>query len=71
MATYEVIVGNVGTVYHGESEADANKTFNEYSEIVKNDENWWSGGESVVMFEDNEIVREVASTFDVGDGPVG
>jgi hypothetical protein len=71
MATYEVIVGNVGTVYHGESEADANKTFDEYSEIVKNSENWWSHGEPVTLIEDNEIVREVVPPGPEHGEPVG
>ena len=33
MRVYEVIVGNVGSVYHGKSRADALKTYQSYVQV--------------------------------------
>lgn len=54
---YEVIVGNVGIVYSGPRYIDALRSFRDYSEISKA-EFGRASGESVVLFEDGEIVAE-------------
>jgi len=54
---YEVLVGNIGTVYHGKEEHIAYQIFNSYV--------WRSvqglgraANESVTLFKDDEIVNE-------------
>ncbi len=55
--TYEVIVGNIGRVYHGDSYIAAQSVFNDYRELARLDMGRASG-ESVVLFEDGEILLE-------------
>ena len=57
MSDYEVIVGNVGTVYEGDSRYEANKAFNNYRESSRTTKGR-AAGESVTMFLDGEPERE-------------
>ena len=54
---YIVIVGNVGTVYHGGNEEKANEIFNEYERQSETDRGR-AGGENVTLLENGEIRRE-------------
>ena len=58
MSTYEVIVGNVGSVYHGKSRTTALATYVSYVEISKEHDGARCYGEDVTLFVDGEIVRE-------------
>ena len=54
---HQIIVGNIGTVYDGDSETEAQKNYNEYVDQSKN--NYGSAaGEEVTWIEDNEIREE-------------
>lgn len=55
--TYEVIVGNVGTVYVGPSKYEAHGTFKTYVELSMLDMGRASG-ESVVLMYRGDIIRE-------------
>lgn len=54
---FEVIVGNIGTVYSGEDKIEALARFNEYVNQSKWNEGR-AGGEDVTLMEDNEILYE-------------
>ena len=54
---FEVIVGNVGTVYRGETESYALDTFAEYVSMSKLNIGR-AGNESVMLFKEGEIMRE-------------
>ena len=54
---YDVIVGNIGTVYSGTNGFEAIKTYNEYKAISKAGTGR-AGGENISLFKDNEIYRE-------------
>lgn len=54
--TYQIIVGNIGTVYQGPSAKEANKHFDEYVEQSKSNTGR-AGGEDVFMFLDDEVVK--------------
>jgi hypothetical protein len=58
MPRYEVVVGNVGSVYHGESEDDADEIFTSYVEASKEMEGARCFGEDVTLFVDAEIEQE-------------
>jgi hypothetical protein len=58
---YEVIVGNIGTVYDGASMSAASETYRDYVMMSKS-ERGRAGGESVTMFKDGDIVREHAGS---------
>lgn len=58
MPTYEVIVGNVGSVYDGKSQTDAHKTYESYVEISKAHDEARCHGEDVTLFVDGEIEQE-------------
>jgi hypothetical protein len=55
---YEVVVGNVGSVYHGESETDAGEMFGSYVEASREMVGARCFGEDVMLFVDGEIERE-------------
>lgn len=55
--TYEVIVGNIGTVYEGPHGTTARAAFREYVHASKQARGR-AGGEQVTMFEDGEPVKE-------------
>jgi hypothetical protein len=54
---YEVVCGNVGSVYAGHNKAQAIKAFNTYVESSKA-ECGRAGGEDVTLFQNGEIARE-------------
>ena len=60
---YEVIVGNIGTVYLGSSLMEANAAWGEYKRQSKANYGR-AAGESVAFFEDGELVRELISSVD-------
>jgi hypothetical protein len=57
MTQYEIIVGNIGTVYTGTNGFEANKTFNQYRSASMSPHGRASG-ESVTLLKDGEVVRE-------------
>ena len=58
MSFYEVIVGNVGSVYHGKSRTTALATYESYVEISKEHVGARCYGEDVTLLVDGEIERE-------------
>jgi len=60
MATYEVIVSNLGRVYETQSHEDALETFAHYVKLSKTGRGR-SGAEDVTLMEDGEIAREYVS----------
>jgi hypothetical protein len=59
---YQVIVGNVGTVYHGDSELDAREKYDEYV-MQSMHGRGRASGEDVTMLADDEIVRNFDGIF--------
>jgi len=57
MAWYEVVVGNIGTVYDGNNPVEARKDYGEY---VKQSKNGYgrAAGESVTIFKDGDVHLE-------------
>ena len=60
---YEVIVGNIGTVYLGSNLVAAKAIWGEYTLRAKANYGR-AAGESVAFFEDGELVRELISSVD-------
>ncbi len=58
MSTYEVIVGNVGSVYQGTSRVKALATYESYIEVSKEHDAARCYGEDVTLLADGEIERE-------------
>ena len=58
MSFYEVIVGNVGSVYHGKSRTTALAIYESYVEISKEHVGARCYGEDVILLVDGEIERE-------------
>ena len=58
MPTYEVVVGNVGSVFHGKSRADAQKTYQSYVNSSKQQAGARCFGEDVTLLVDGEIKHE-------------
>jgi len=58
---YEVVVGNVGTVYEGDDHEKAVRTFLAYVSLSINGEGRVSG-ESVTMFDGESVEREYEVT---------
>lgn len=54
---YQVIVGNIGTVYDGSNEKEATKHFREYKRQSERGLGR-AGCEPVTLMEDNEVKRE-------------
>ena len=54
---YEVIVGNIGTVYRGENEELAEENYQDYVELAYR-EKGEASGEPVTFFVDDEIKKE-------------
>jgi len=54
---WAVIVGNIGTVYHGPDGAEALRRFAEYCDQSRDDYGR-AGGETVVLMRDDEPVEE-------------
>ena len=63
MKRYEVIVGNVGTVFTTDIERDARREFNEYVAISKRNIGR-AGGEGVTLMDvfHQEIIKEYEGT---------
>lgn len=59
LPTYEVIVGNIGTVYRG---SDSHLAYIEYEEAVGASQSGYgrAAGEPVTLFEDGEVIKEHA-----------
>jgi hypothetical protein len=57
MRKHEIIVGNVGTVYDGDSAGQASKTYREYVQMSK-DDCGRVAGESVTWTKDGDIYKE-------------
>jgi hypothetical protein len=57
MSQYEVIVGNIGTVYQGSNLKQANERYKEYVKQSKRGLGR-AGGESVTMMKGGEIHKE-------------
>jgi hypothetical protein len=59
---YEVVCGNIGTVYQGDDETEANRIFDIYVDQSKNSVGSRAEGESVTIFENygtgTDIIRE-------------
>ena len=58
MPNYEVIVGNLGSVYHGKSRVKALATYESYAEISKEHVGARCYGEEVTLLVDGEIDQE-------------
>lgn len=67
MAKYEVIVGNIGTVYSGGSKPVASKTFKEYVKQSLS-RTGRAGGEAVTLMHDGEPVSEHDPDEGEGEG---
>jgi len=63
---WEVIVGNIGTVYDDLSEQGARATFKVYKEMSKLNEGR-AGGENVTLMCDGEIAEEYIGTETIGE----
>lgn len=57
LVTYQVIVGNIGTVYGGTDKEDAESNFNVYVEQSKS-RSGRVGGEQVTLLKDGELAKE-------------
>jgi hypothetical protein len=63
VSDHEVIVGNVGIVYDGQSDMEASYSFNEYR--AQSREGYGrAAGESVTWLRDGEIYKEYIGTQD-------
>ena len=58
MKKYQVIVGNVGTVYDGDDQEQAKRDYRECVSLSKDSEFGRMAGEEVTLFEDGEILKE-------------
>ncbi len=58
MPTYEVIVGNVGSVFYGRSRVKALANYEAYVEISKEHDGARCYGEDVTLLVDGEIEQE-------------
>ena len=57
MPKYEVLVGNIGSVYLGGNQIEARKIYREY--VSQSKTNYGrAGGEDVTLWEHGEIIRE-------------
>lgn len=65
-ATYSVTVGNIGTVYTGNG-TEAKRVFAEYREQSATNYGR-AAGESVVLWKDNEPVKEYIGSRDKAEG---
>jgi hypothetical protein len=63
MANYEVIVGNVGTVYSGVDEQEAVDTYGEYRNISQGDFGRASGEEVTLTADGDPIFQHVPALW--------
>ena len=54
---YEIVVGNIGTVYSGTNKSDASMTWIAYVDASES-KSGRAAGEDVTMFKNGEIVKE-------------
>ncbi len=64
--TYEVIVGNIGTVHTGSNGKDALEAFGEYVKLSRGNYGR-AAGESVTLLADEEPIKEYYGTQDKGE----
>ena len=64
---YEVVVGNIGTVYVGDSEKEARDTFASYAQMALGNDGR-AGGESVTLFRDGEPIDECQALTEPSEG---
>lgn len=57
MRKYQVVVGNIGTVYDGNDKRKAAKSFREYKNISK-DGHGRAGNEPVHLFHNGDVAKE-------------
>ena len=62
MAVYDVVVGNIGTVYSGTNGFEANKHYQTYCGKSKSSHGR-AGGEDVTILRDGEIHREYVGSI--------
>ena len=62
MSNYEVICGNIGSVYSGSDENEARLKFASYVDLSRSDYGR-AGGEDVTLMLDGEIVDEFQGTL--------
>lgn len=63
---FRVLVGNIGTVYTGDDENEARELFNNYCESSQS-WNGMAGGESVTLFDGEEILEDFFPERDMGE----
>ena len=63
---YQVICGNIGTVYDGNDMIEANRTYGEYKR-QSTDGHGRAAGESVTLMDNNEPKHEHFGTVDIED----
>ena len=66
---YEVIVGNIGTVYDGNDLAEANRKFDTYVEQSKSGRGR-AGGEDVTIMTNGEPTREFEGSIGIEMGRI-
>ena len=54
---YEVVVGNIGSVYDGSDESEGRRKYQSYVDLSRSNIGR-AGGESVVLMQDGEILKE-------------
>ena len=64
---YEVVVGNIGTVYSGNNMRIAERTYDDYVRISKR-AHGRASGEFVILFNDGAITREYLGTMHLETG---
>lgn len=60
---WEVVVGNIGTVYDGSNGFEATKEYNQYVRLSK-DNYGRVAGESVILFRDDDVYKEYYGTIE-------
>jgi len=65
MHMYDVVVGNVGTVFSGTSKREALLTFKIYCDHSKYGTSGRCYGENVTLFYSNEILKEYIGSLEV------
>lgn len=69
--TYDVIVGNIGTVYSGHNRREAERTMRTYIEQSQSNVGR-AGGEAVTLMQDSEVAKEYTATrYDLYWSPEG
>ena len=67
---YEVICGNIGTVYHGNDGRTATRVFNTYRELSLSGIGR-AGNEAVTLFDNGEIAAELLPSIEESEGQHG